>query len=330
MKEQEFIKKIEEMIDPIDVGTIHFIQSYVKLISPNLQYKMISSGAKKNPYMGLVVEPYSFFLCYELKDLDWAKELIPDHFKLVKTKIFKEDEPKYYCIFGTFNVHTSAFWGTRMEFYVIAENEETGLLSWIIVAYDTNTVSFDRKDGLSESSTKTCVLTTNYNDEIIIDIRHKKDEKRQLILNGCLADGESIVLDSRLWLEGNLSVAYGRDISKNKKDTFAVIFNPKEVERALKIPLEDVNIEANTWYAGLFEDTPAHIVCFPFAQHYLSDSPGYFSNIRNEEELKSRMEALDFNQISRYSSSAIRKAFKVGQVVSIILIVVLLVLLLVK
>ncbi len=98
--------------------------------------------------MGFVVEPYSSFLCYEIADIDKAKSLLPDGFKLIKTKVFENDEPKYYCIFGCFRAHTSAFWGARTEFYIIAEDQKTGLLSWIIVDYDTDTISYDKKMAL--------------------------------------------------------------------------------------------------------------------------------------------------------------------------------------
>lgn len=329
MRNNNFIKNVEKMINPIDVGTIHFIQSYSKILNPTLQYKMISSGAKKNPYMGFVVEPYSFFLCYVIKDIEWAEKLIPYNFKLVKTKIFEKDEPNYYCIFGSFNVHSSAFWGTRMEFYVIAENIETSLLSWVIIDYDTNTVSFDRKKGLSDGNTKTCILTTDYDGKIIIDIRNEIN-KRELIVNADISKGNQNGLSSRLWLEGNLSVAYGRDISKNEAETFSMVFSPKEVEKALEIPNDFVSIEKNTWYTGLYENSPTNIVCFPFAQHYLSDSPGYFSNIKNEQELNEKLNQVDFDSIPTYSSKPIKKAFKLGQIFSIIVIVVLFILLVFK
>ena len=225
MPKNYFAKNIEKMIDPMDVGTIQFMQSYTKSIPLSLQNKMIRGGAKSNPHMGFVVEPYSFFLCHRITDLELAQDLIPDHYRLIKTKIFEEDEPEYYCIFGSLNVHTSAFWGTRMECYIIAENKDTGLLSWIIVDYNTNTVSFDEKNGLGAGNTSDCILTTNYDGEIIIDIKDN-DENRQLVLEGSLLNGKETELCSRLWLEGNLSVSYGRELSNNKGEPFAVVFNP--------------------------------------------------------------------------------------------------------
>lgn len=329
MKKESFTKRVQGMIDPIEIGTIHFMQSYAKSIPIGVQNKIISSSAKKNSTMGFVVEPYSFFLCYEIKDLNWAEKLLPDNYRLVKTKIFQEDEYKYYSIFGSFNVNSSAFWGTRMEFYIIAENKDTGLMSWIIVDYDTNTIGFDEKNGLREGNTERCVLTTDYNGDVLVDVK-TKDLDRELIVNSNIKNGKRHRLYERLWLEGNLSVAYGRELSKNTGDAFSVTFDPREVEYALKIPYEDVNIEANSWFSGLIEEVPSNIVCFQFAQHYLSDSPGYYSRFKNKEEMIKYKEDIDFDKIPKYSSKPIKKAMQFGQFSSFILIVVLIILLIIK
>lgn len=330
MERHKFIKQIEKMVDPIEVGTIHFMQSYAKTIPTKMQYRMIENGAKKSPYMGFVVEPYSFFLCYEITDIVWAQNLLPDHYELIPTKIFEQDaEAKYYGIFGSFNVHTSAFWGSRMELYIVAENKETGLLSWVIIDYDTNTVSFDEKQGLATGNTKTCIITTNYQGEVIIDIHGKKDN-RILTVTSDITHGVMQKLDQRLWLEGNLSVTYGRELSLNKGTPFAVIFNPKEVEQAYQIAQENIYIKTNTWYPGLFETEPSKIVCFPFAQHFLADSPGHFTQIKNEEELRQQLQNINFDTIPRYSSKPLKKAFQIGQLLSIIIIILLLIFLVMK
>lgn len=329
MKGIDFIKNVEGMVDPVEVGTIHYVQSFATSIPKNIQYKMISNGAKKNPYMGFVVEPYSFFLCYEIIDVELANSLIPDNYRMIKTKIFEEGEPKYYSIFGCFNVHTSAFWGTRMEFYVIAENTKTGLLSWVIIDYDTNTVSYDEKRGLHSGNTNTCVFTTSYDGDVIVDIRNHKNS-RDLVVDGSIKQGQTKALYQRLWLEGNLSVTYGRELSHNKGETFAVIFNAKEVEKALQIPHDDVTIHLNSWYPNLIAQQPSQIVCFPYAQHFLSDSPGHFSQIKNEVELMNQYNSLDFSKIPKYSSKSIKQSMKIGQLASFIIIVVLLVAYLMK
>jgi hypothetical protein len=145
MNKKDFIKGVEKLVDPIDVGTLHFMQSINNFIPKKIQKRMVASSGKITPYMGFVVEPYSHFLFYELKDLEKAKDLLPEGFNLRKTRIFDDDTLKYYGILGCFKAHTSGFWGMRVEFYIIAEDESTGLLSWIIVDYDTNTITYDPK-----------------------------------------------------------------------------------------------------------------------------------------------------------------------------------------
>ncbi|MGL4382231.1 MAG: hypothetical protein ACRCTA_00765 [Bacilli bacterium] len=329
MPNYEFIKNVEEMIDPIDVGTVSFMQAYAKVIPVSMQNQMIKKGASKSPYMGFVVEPYSLFLCYEIIDVALAQSMIPSNFKLIKTSIFEYDTPKYYCIFGAFNVHTSAFWGTRMEVYFIAEDLNTNLLSWVIVEYDTNTISYDERKGLSAGNTNTCIFTTNYLGDIILDI--KNDQKQRVLeVEGNITGGVRKDINQRLWLEGNLSIAYGNSLTSNHNGSFAVMFEPGEVASALDIELEAIKIKANTWFNNLIAPTPSQIACFPFAQHFLSDSPGHYSTILNEEQLVKQLNQLDFTKIPRYSSKPIRDSFRKGQLISISLIIILIILLIIK
>lgn len=327
MKKNDFEKNIEKMIDPIEVGTIHFMQSYAKTVPKKLLYKIMKGGAKNNPYMGFVVEPYSLFLSYEIIDLEWAKRVIPDNYELVKSKMFDSDEPKYYAIFGCFNVHTSVFWGTRMEFYIIARNKDTGLLSWVIVDYDTNTVSYDKKNGLTAGNTKECVLTTNFDGELLVDI---KGINRELVLKVDLVHGNLNKLDYQLWIDGNLSVAYGRDIDGDHSIGFSTIFHPREVDTALDLPLDNIELESNTWFEGKIATKPTKVACFQYAQHYLSDSPGHYSNIHNGKELKQLHDNFDFSKIPNYSSKSLKSTFKLGSFISFALVVLLSILLIIK
>ncbi len=169
--------------------------------------------------MGFVVEPYSLFLCYEILDLNWANSLLPDGFELTKSKIFSDGELKHYVIFGLFNVHTSAFWGTRLEVNIIAKNKLTGLLSWIIVDYDTNTLSHDKLNGVGELITEKALFTTDYDGNIIVDIENFEKE-RAIILDASTQITEEKYMDEDLWLEVNLSVAYGKKYLKIQMKRF--------------------------------------------------------------------------------------------------------------
>ncbi len=326
MKQNNFIKNIEKLVDPIEVGSLHFIQYFNGLLPKFIQKKLVESSSKKTPYMGFVVEPYSYFLCYEIKNIEKAKELLPDNFELIKTKIFEDDEPKYYSIFGCINTHTSAFWGLRVEFYIIAKNKNTNLLSWLIIDYDTNTISYDKKKGLCKPNSSKSIITTNYDGTLFVDVA---SDKRKLVFDSDIKKGVMTKLDERLWLEGNLSIGYGKNISK-KGEVFSLKFDSQEVEKALNIPANSINIESNTWYPGLFEDKPSRLVCFPYAQHYISDSPGFSSNLKNKKELETAINKIDFSKIKVFSTKSIKIMFILGMLLSFTITTILIILLLVK
>lgn len=327
--DSSFIKNVERLINPIEVGTIHFIQAFNNLLPKGIQQRLVKSSAQKYPYMGFVVEPYSSFLCYEIVDQAKAEKLIPDGFKLIKTKIFDNDEPKFYAIFGSFRAHTSAFWGTRLEFYIIAENQETGLLTWVIVDYDSNTIGHDQKNGLRDPSSSSSVVTINHRGTIFVDIE-PDDKSRKLEYELDVETGRMRGLDQRLWLEGNLSVAYGRDLSENDPEVFGLRFEECEVEKALDLPLESLNIQSNTWFPGLIADVPSQVVCFPYAQHFVSDSPGHTSQISDAEQLREEVANLDFSRIEVFSAGQFRRIMLLGSFVSVALIILLVFLLVVN
>lgn len=311
MSNYDFIKKVEQMIKPKDIATLQSLAPFTKLIPKKIQNRIITTSADKNPYMGFVVEPYSVFLCYELKDLDWAKNMIPENFELMETTVFSEDEPKHYIIFSCFNVHTSAFWGTRLEVNLIARNKNNNLLSWVIIDYDTNTLSHDLAKGLIESTTEKAFVTTDFDGNILVDIENP-EKKRALAFDCSTAHSESKNLNPQLWLEGNLSVAYGKEISRNSGGVFSLKFDPKEVEKGCRLPLEQVRVSQNTWYEGLFHSIPDEVVYFPYAQHYLSDSPGHSSAIKSEADMVEQMQQLDLDNLPDYSAAPLRKMIKLG------------------
>lgn len=211
--------------------------------------------------------------------------------------------------------HTSAFWGSRIEFYVIAEDQKTKLLSWIIVDYITDTISYDSKNGLASPNSNQAVMTIDYSGTIFIDIQ-KKDNSHKLKLEANIEKGEMRNLDQRLWLEGNLSIGYGRHLSDNGADIFALKFEPGEVEKALKVPASSLRLESNTWYDGLFAKDALQIVCFPYAQHFVSDSPGHSSFIKSKEELALAVKAIDFDKIKVFSTKSFKIMFLIGALVS--------------
>jgi len=315
MKKENFAKSVERLVDPITVGSLHLLQSFNQLLPKSAQKQIVRASSKKTPYMGFVVEPYSSFLFYEIADHDKAKALLPEGFELVKTKVFSDDEPKFYCIIGCFRAHTSAFWGIRTEFYIIAEDKSTGMLSWIIVDYDTNTISYDNKNGLTSPNSARSVITINHRGRLFVDVE-RDDKKRKLVFDADIESGKMACLDQRLWLEGNLSIGYSRNFSDKSADIFSLRFEPCEVEKALQLPLESLNLEANTWYPGMIEKTPSQIACFPYAQHFVSDSPGHSSNLKNRDELVSADNAIDFASVEVFSTKSFKYMFILGTLFS--------------
>ncbi|MBN1331372.1 hypothetical protein JW978_00615 [Candidatus Dojkabacteria bacterium] len=314
--QKSFIKGVERLIKPIDVGTIHFVQGFNGLLPKSIQERLIKSTSKKYPQIGFVVEPYSYFLFHEIKDHEKAQKLLPDGFKPIRSKVFKDDkEPKYYAVFGCFWAHTSAFWGARVEFYIIAEDESTGLLTWVIVGYDSNTIGHDRKNGLSAPSCSEVVLTTDHEGILAAEFK-RDDDTRQIAFESDVKNGEMKGLDQRLWLEGNLSICYGRELSENKPEVFSLKFDPAEVEEAIEIPLNNLKNYSNTWIPGLFEEKPAKLVCFPYAQHFLSDNLGYTSKLKNREELVNALNSTDFKNIKALSAASFKGLIMLGSVLS--------------
>jgi hypothetical protein len=316
MRDNNFVKGVERLVNPIDVGTIHFIQSFNNKIPKKLQRKMVESSAKITPQMAFVVEPYSYFLAYEIENTEMAERLLPKGFRLTETKIFDDDQPKYYGIFGCFNAHTSGFWGMRVELYLIAEDMKTGLMSWIIVDYDTNTITYDPKYGLSDPNASNSIITVDYDGILYADI--KNTDGRELVFRSDISQGKMKALDKRLWIEGNLSIAYGKNKVEDDPGLFSLTFNPDEFKQALRISHDNLEIEVNNWYPGLFKDVPSEIVCFPYAQHFLSDSPGYASHLETENDLEMAVENTNFDLIKVFSTEKFKKSFMIGSTVSLI------------
>lgn len=309
-----FAKGVENLVDPISVGTIHFIQQLNSLLPKKIQELIMKKSSQKTPSMGFVVEPYSSFLCYKIKDLNNAQKLLPKSFELIKTSVFEDDKPDYYCIIGSFKAHTSAFWGARTEFYIIARDKRTNLLSWIIIDYDTNTISYDTKKGLASPNSDS-VITINHRGELFVDIHNKKSD-RKCVYNFNVENGTMKNLDQRLWLEGNLSIGYGKELSDSQDSVFSLKFEPCEVEKALSINPKEVKNLENNWFKELIEDKPSVVVCFPYAQHFISDSPGYSSAIKNKEELIETVNSIDFSKTKVFSTKSLKNMMIVGLILS--------------
>lgn len=313
MKNEQFIKGVERLVRPMEVGPIHYFQMFTGRMPVKLQRRFMKSAEKSAPYMGFVVEPYSLFLFFELSDVGQAKAILPDGFKLVKAKVHEKDTPRYYGIIGSFNAHTSGFWGTRQETYLVAEHEETGMMTWVIFRVESNTVSFEPKDGLQGPNADDAVVTQDANGNIIVDIG-KNDRSGRLELTCGTQQGTWEKLDQRLWLEGNLSIAYGGELAEACCKPFSLTFDPDEVGKGLVLPLEELEIRDGSLIPDFFEQQPAQVVTFPYSQHFISDSPLSPKMIKDRAELVAAHKKM--GDLSQYKAFSLR-AMKVGLAISI-------------
>jgi hypothetical protein len=248
------------------------------------QRYIVNRGARTNPYMSFIVEPYAVFLAFQVNDTKAAERLLPPNYSLSPSAMFRDTAKRKCAIVSAFNVHTSVFWGSRVEFYLIAENCKTGLLSWIIIDYESNTHSYDPKQGFVGPSTLHSVVTTSYLGEIIVDVISNRSDNG-LVLTADLKNGILKKLDERLWVEGNLSVDYGGELQQCTKP-FSLVFDPTEMAQALKIPIDDISLCTNTFGPGLLDLMPFEVACFPYAQHFVTTSVPTATSMRTAGDLE--------------------------------------------
>jgi hypothetical protein len=281
---QRYIKASEKMVVPAQVANTTQGSAILRKLPLKLQQYIANRGARSNPYMSFVVEPYAVFLAFEITDVEAAEQLLPPNYSLFPSAMFGDTPRRPCAIVGAFNVHTSVFWGSRVEFYLVAENCETGLLSWVIVEYESNTHSYEPSKGFIGPSTAHAVVTTSYRGEIIVDIESAQSNNA-LVLVADLNNGVLTELDQRLWVEGNLSVDYGGELQLSTKP-FSLIFDPQEMGRALKLPLDDISLCLNTFGEGMLNPAPFETACFPFAQHFVTTSVPTATTMRTAEDLE--------------------------------------------
>ena len=297
MNVKEYSKGVERLVDPMTVGSSHYMQTKLSKLPVFLQRKIIKSATKKADKMPFVVEPYCFFLFYEIPDPTKVEKFMPDGFCPAKSAVFEGDTEKYYGIVSMFRIHTSVFWGARAEYYLVAKNTETGLLSWVMMDYISDSISYDEKHGLKSPDVKHAVMTTTCEGDFICDMK-SIDEKKFVHCEASLLHSKMRPLNQRLWIEGNTSIAYGRLAGESDGDLFSLTFMPEEMKQALDVPLTDVKIaKAATATVGKFGAVVEKAACFPFAQHMLSDAPGQQTSYGNEAALRKAAESVDFGKI---------------------------------
>lgn len=288
-KNREFIFRSESLVKPEDVTTISFLGDFNKLLPKKTQHSIMEKGSKSIPYMGFIVEPYCLFLAYKIKDIEVAQAMLPAGYELVDTAIFKNEPKCPMVIFSAFSVRTSAFIGRRLELYIIARNKDTGLLSWIIADYETNTNSHDPKNGFCGYTSDPAVLTTTPYGELLIDFKARK-RNREFAVQTDLNKGKLKELDQDLWVEGNLSVDYGGEFADESSKPFSLIFDPVLMKEALEIPIESIEILQNSYLSDIIDfDNPVSAVVFPYSQHFIIKQDLKSSEVMNETDLEDQI-----------------------------------------
>ena len=122
--EGKFIKGVESLINPMQVSNLLFFQKLKGLLPPPILKRLLYRASEKTHYIGFMIEPYSLFLFFRLRNIEYAKSLLSDRYELAKTRLFAGDKPEYYMGVGNLGTRASTFWGTRQESYLIAVDKK--------------------------------------------------------------------------------------------------------------------------------------------------------------------------------------------------------------
>jgi hypothetical protein len=277
-----FVTTTESKISPQAVAKLYARAEMLAKLPLAVQ-RWIVDHAGGDPNMGFVVDPYCLFLAYEIEDLAAAEVLLPPGYELLPTSMFADGQPRHVAIIGAYNVRTSAFWGGRVELNLIAEHVESGMLTWIICDYESDTINYDPGQGFSGATTSRSVITTTHAGDVLVDVRSEQ-RPNELRVQAALPGAPMRALDERLWVDGNLSVDYGGRLMHESSQPFGLVFDPGEMTRALDIPMASVDA-ANTFGAGFLSSEPVEVACFPYAQHFLTSGSVKSSRISDHHGL---------------------------------------------
>jgi hypothetical protein len=314
---REFVQKTESLVKPQDVTAISFLGDFNKILPKKTQHKIMERGSRTIPYMGFIVDPYCFFLSYRIKNTAAAQSMLPSGYELADASIFSGEEKHPLVIISAFSVRTSAFMGTRLEFYIIARNKETGLMSWIIADYETNTNSHDPKNGFCGYTSDPSILTTTPYGELLIEFRARGGNDT-LSVRADLKKGTLKDLDRELWIEGNMSVDYRGKLLDQSSKPFSLIFDPKLMQEAVRIPYEAVDIMELSYMSELIDyDKPLSTAVFPYSQHFIIKQHIQRNELTRESDLYPLAEEfLNKTDFKTMSGKDLKKSLLIGFILS--------------
>jgi hypothetical protein len=321
--EEGFIRGVESLINPMAVSNLLFFQSLRRLMPRSLLKRLLTRASRKTPRIGFVIEPYSLFLFFKLKDLELAASMLPDRYALTPTRVFADDVPEHYLGIGNLSTRASTFWGNRQESYLFAVDRKTGKPSWIFIGILSNTIMALPSKGIADPNSRKAVFTTTSKGEIILDFA-EDGTGRRLALRGSVRNARMRALDEPIWLMGNTSIGHGKGLAGGDNEPFAVVFDPAEVQQGLDIPTDDIRIVENTLFPGLAEPHLSKVVCFPFAQHYIADSPGRLTPVKDRDDMIRQYDDLGASgPLTTFSARTIVVQLAIGVAVSVLAVVVL-------
>ena len=314
--DEPFIRKVESLICPAEVSDLIFFSSLKKFIPPSLFKRVLYNTSKRYPRIGFVIEPYCLFLFFRLREVEKARRLLPERYELAKARVFEEDPPEFYFGMGIFNTRASTFWGSRLETYLIATDRVTGITSWIFADILSDTIIAHPKTGIADPNCARAMYTTNSRGEVFLDFQQAKKD-RGLELRGNLTRGTRRRLEQDLWIMGNASIGHVNSFGSDSDEPFAVVFDPAEVASALDIPVDDLHILRNTILPDFAEPELRKAACFPFAQHYIADSPGRRTFVRDPGDMVVKYnEIVSMDRMETFSAKSLKTLFVVGALVS--------------
>ncbi|MBI9107606.1 MAG: hypothetical protein JEZ04_12740 [Spirochaetales bacterium] len=246
--------------------------------------------------------------------------MLPDGYELAETSVFKNEKKYPMVIISAFSARTSAFIGSRLEFYIIARNTETGLLSWIISDYETNTNSHDPKNGFCGYTSDPVVFTTTPYGELLIDFKGLRNSKK-FSVSADLKSGKIEDLDEELWIEGNLSIDYGGELKDESSNTFSLIFDPALMKEAVNISIENIDIKENSYLSSIIDyDKPERAAVFPYSQHFIIKQDLKKNELTNETDLNNQIKIfLSRTGFKTMSGDDIKKPLIAGMLISSLL-----------
>lgn len=284
---RRFARLTESMVTPREVGKLHARAESLARLPRRVQDWVVDRAGGREAQIGFVVEPYATFLGYEITDEEAARRMLPPGYDLLPATMFAGGQARPMLVIGVFTVHTSVFWGVRLEVSIIAEHRERGMLTWVICDVESNTISHEPGRGFAGPSASHAMLTTSHAGEVLIDVIGD-DAGNRLSGSLDLAAAERVALDERLWVEGNLSVDYGGELGVPGSQPFGLVFDPAEVAAAWRVDPTALSLSENTVAAQLRAAEPCEVACFPFAQHYLTSSFPTGAPIRDRAGLLAR------------------------------------------